>query len=693
MSIHCRLPARQRGGSLIAGLSRTAILFVLLLGLAAATVLMLRDAPPLPMTTGHLTTTNLPGAGADAAPPSPGGAVAVDAPVTPPVGQPPWSMGGTAVLIGPLLVAALICFLRTRAFSRRVSGIRRALWASRRELFASRRAFRTLVQENRSGLLILDADGTVLFANPAVAALLGTSAERLIGMPFGIPITTDQDGDGQTEIAIVRRGGAAGVAAMIVSETRWQDRPAYLVMLHDITERKAEEVQVRRRAFEDALTGLPNRDLFRDRLRQSIGLASREGKGLAVLFMDLDAFKQINDDLGHAVGDALLCAVAQRLRLLVRGSDTIARMGGDEFTGVLYDVPDRPSADRIGEKFLDAFLVPFRLDGHELHVTPSVGISLFPEMGDNPDQLIQLADSAMYAAKRAGGRGWRVYGHGEPVTAQNRSGLEGDLRMALTGDQLTLYYQPQISFTTGTCVGFEALLRWRHPARGLIDPAAFMPLLESTGLIVEVGRWELDEACRQLREWLDNFADPCSLAVNCSLVQFERGDLYAQVAGALARHRIPPQLLVLDLTEGTILARNRRLPRQFERLAALGVKFHLDDFGTGCSALTSIRQLPITGIKIDRRLIAGLGSDLGDDALIGATLSLAHAVGNLVIAEGVESAEQAAALERSGCDLGQGYYFGAPMPPGAVPGWRDRWARQGCTLACTLDLARDLERA
>ncbi|WP_295584072.1 EAL domain-containing protein [uncultured Lamprocystis sp.] len=587
-----------------------------------------------------------------------------------------------ALILTTLALLTLTCAVREKFIQRRIFSTRNALHDAQRALIEHREHFRSLVEANRSGILILDAVGTVQFANPVVATLLDVTPDRLVGSPFGIPVVSEPSGTGQTEIEIVRQNGTAGVAAMMVTETRWQDQPAYLVMLHDITERKAEEERMHRLAFRDPLTGLPNRDLFHDRLHQAIGLANREGKGLALLYLDLDHFKQINDSLGHAVGDALLCAVAERLRTLSRASDTIARMGGDEFTGIFFDVPDRASANRIGEKFLDAFLTPFQLNGHDLHVTPSIGISLFPTTAETQELLIHQADSAMYVAKRAGGHGWRLHGHTTPLVATSRTELDQALRTALAQNQFRLYYQPQIALATGRCVGFEALLRWQHPQLGLTDPDNFLPLLESTGLIVEVGRWVLDESCRQLREWLDQRAEPCTLAVNCSLIQAERGDLFAQVTAALTRHRIAPQLLVLELTEATMLTHAPHLRALLERLVGLGVALHLDDFGTGYSAMNSIKHLPITGIKIDESLIAGLGSDAGDEALVNATLCLAHAIGSRVIAEGVERGEQLALLERHGCDLAQGFLFGPPMPAAEVPAWRDRWAaRDNAALA------------
>ncbi|WP_295455839.1 bifunctional diguanylate cyclase/phosphodiesterase [uncultured Thiodictyon sp.] len=547
--------------------------------------------------------------------------------------------------------------------------------ALERDLDETRQNFHSLVQDNLTGILILDAQGTVQFTNPAAESLLDVGANGLIGQPFGIPVTGDQSEARQTEIRTVRHDGSAGVAAMGVTETRWQGRPAYLVMLHDITERKAEETRIQRLAFQDRLTGLPNRDLFFDRLHQAIEFASREGKGLAVVFMDLDRFKVINDTLGHAMGDALLCAVAERLGALPRTSDTLARWGGDEFTAVFYNVADQAGADRIGKRLLSAFLLPFNPEGHEMYVTPSIGISLFPALATDPDVLVRQADAAMYEAKRQGGNALRLYDPNTALTAESRLEIERDLQKALHHGELLLHYQPQVALASGECVGFEALLRWQRPGCGLVGPATFLPLLESSGLIVEVGSWVLEAACCQLEEWSAAGLVHLSLAINVSPIQSERGDLFAQVAETLNRHAIDPRRLVLEFAESALFAHTNRSPDLLQRLAELGVTLHVDDFGTGYSSFSGLRRLPVAAIKIDERFVHDVVSDAGNAALVSATLTLAHGNGKQVVAEGVETLAQAATLYRLGCDLAQGYYFGRPMVAAALPEWLRGWGQ------------------
>ncbi|WP_295386088.1 EAL domain-containing protein [uncultured Thiodictyon sp.] len=547
--------------------------------------------------------------------------------------------------------------------------------ALERDLDETRANFHTLVQDNRTGILILDANGTVQFTNPAAETLLDVGANGLIGQPFGIPVTGDHPAALQTEIRTVRHDGSAGVAAMGVTETRWQGRPAYLVMLHDITERKAEETRIQRLAFQDRLTGLPNRDLFFDRLRNALEFAEREGKGVAVVFMDLDRFKAINDTLGHAMGDALLCAVADRLGALPRTSDTLARWGGDEFTAVFYNVHDQAGAQRVGERLLAAFLLPFNPEGHEMYVTPSIGISLFPALATDPDVLVRQADSAMYEAKHHGGNAFRLYDPGTALTAESRLEIERDLQKALYHGELLLHYQPQVALASGECVGFEALLRWQRPGCGLVGPATFLPLLESSGLILEVGGWVLEMACGQLEEWAAAGLAHLSLAINVSPIQSERGDLFAQVAETLDRHRFDPRRLVLEFAESTLFTHTNRSRDLLQRLAALGVTLHVDDFGAGYSSLAGLRRLPVTAIKIDERFVHEVVSDAGNAALVSATLTLAHGNGKQVVAEGVETREQAAALYRLGCDLAQGYYFGRPLAAAALPQWLRDWGQ------------------
>lgn len=538
------------------------------------------------------------------------------------------------------------------------------------ELDESRGNLQSLVQENRTGILVLDARGRIQFANAAAESLLACAPPGLVGTDFSPAAAIGGLEAPPDEIPINRHDGSPGTAALAVTETRWQGALAYLVMLHDITERKAAEQRMQQLAFQDGLTGLPNRELFSDRLDQTIELAQREGKGLALLFLDLDRFKEINDSLGHGAGDHLLRSAAERLRGLPRASDTIARMGGDEFTAIFYDVPDPAAAEGLAGRVLEAFEEPFDLEGVAIAVTPSIGFSLYPSLATDPDVLLRQADSAMYEVKRRGGNAYRLYSPQITLVRRSRLALEKELRAALRDGDFSLFYQPQVELGSGRCVGCETLLRWGHPTRGLQLPSGFLPLLESTGLILDVGAWVLDEACRQVRDWLDQGAEPLTLSVNVSPIQAEHSDIHALVAQALDRHRVEPRYLNLEIAETALFSRLPQATGLVKRLAGLGVGVHMDNFGTGLASLAMIRQLPVRAVKLDRGLVTALGIDRADEALVKATLTLVQGLGKHVIAEGVETPEQLAILRRLRCDRAQGFLIGRPMSAAALGVWR-----------------------
>lgn len=538
------------------------------------------------------------------------------------------------------------------------------------ELSETRDNLQSLVQENRAGILVLDAQGRIRFANAAAKALLAGGAQGLEGADFPLPAGVGTLGGLAGEIPITRHDGSRGAAAVAITETRWQGTLAHLVMLHDITERKAAEERMQQLAFQDGLTGLPNRQLFADRLEQTIELARREGKDLALLFMDLDRFKTINDTLGHGAGDHLLRCVAQRLQSIPRASDTIARMGGDEFTAIFYDVPKYSAAEGLGQRVMSAFEEPFELEGAKFTVTPSIGISLYPSLASDPDVLLRQADSAMYEVKRRGGNAVRLYSPQITLVRRSRLALEEELRTALRDDDFTLFFQPQVELATGRWVGCEALLRWNHPERGLLLPSGFLPLIESTGLILDVGSWVLDRACHQVRTWLDAGAEPLTLSVNISPIQIERSDIAAMVFQALDHHGVDPRCLALEIAETTLFSRLDQATGLVKRLADRGVGVHVDNFGTGYASLAMIKRIPLGAVKLDRGLVTALGIDAGDEALVRATLTLAQGLGQRVIAAGIETAEQRSALRRLRCDWAQGFLIGRPTPASALGVWR-----------------------
>jgi diguanylate cyclase (GGDEF)-like protein len=465
------------------------------------------------------------------------------------------------------------------------------------------------------------------------------------------------------EMEVVRHGRPVativGYAAPLFDE-QGRARGAIGATL-DITERKRAEEQVRDLAYHDALTGLPNRLLFQDRLALSVAQAHRRGKGLAVLFLDLDRFKLINDSLGHSVGDLLIREVAVRLRSCLREGDTVARLGGDEFTLLLPDLGQAVDAAKVANKVLEVVRMPFEIDGRELFVTCSMGISLYPDDGHDPETLVKNADAAMYRAKEQGRDHYQLYTRALNATALERLALESSLRKALAQDELLLYYQPILDVASRRVQGLEALLRWQHPDRGLVSPAEFIPLAEVTGLILPMGPWVLRTACAQARAW-QALRPGLRIAVNLSARQFQEPGLVGHVTDALADTGLDPRLLQLEITESNAMQNAQTAIQTLRELKALGVGLSIDDFGTGYSSLSYLRRFPIDTLKIDQSFIRDIGTDPDDAAIASAIIALAHTLKLEVVAEGVETVGQLEFLARHACDRTQGYLFSKPLP-------------------------------
>jgi diguanylate cyclase (GGDEF)-like protein len=422
-------------------------------------------------------------------------------------------------------------------------------------------------------------------------------------------------------------------------------------------------------AYHDALTQLANRVLFRDRI--SDALAHRTGDDdVTVLFLDLDGFKEVNDSLGHLAGDQLLVQVADRLRESVREGDDVARFGGDEFAVLIKSPLGSPDAEIVAQRIVDGLNAPFQIDTREIHVQASIGLAGAGLSGENADgaadeaeQLMRNADLAMYKAKSAGGSGYASYDPQMLSGLVERLQLEADLRVALERGELTLHYQPTVDLTTSKVVGFEALVRWQHPTRGLIPPLDFIPIAEGTGLIVPLGRWVLTEACRQVVEWsAQGVGGPITMAVNVSVRQFDRADLAAVVAEVLAETGMPAGQLCLEMTESVLMTDTEENLAQLVRLKALGVTLAIDDFGTGYSSLAYLRRFPVDTLKIDRSFVERLGEQTDDAALADTIVQLGRSLGMSTIAEGIEEYGQLAALREMGCNYAQGYYFSRPVP-------------------------------
>ena len=455
-------------------------------------------------------------------------------------------------------------------------------------------------------------------------------------------------------------------SATVDHMTRLQQANANLVVSTLEARKLAEQVQTAKveldhLAHHDVLTGLPNRILLYDRLALAIALARRSGKQLAVMFMDLDRFKHINDSLGHSVGDQLLQSVGQRLLGCVRQSDTISRLGGDEFVALLPDIDHAEDAALSAQKMIAAIALAHRIDQHDLHIGASIGISIYPEDGLDAETLIKHADTAMFHAKDNGRNTYAFFEPEMTARAIARQSIEASLRLALERQEFVLHYQPKVNLLSGTIVGVEALVRWQHPQRGLLIPADFVPIAEDSGLILPLGRWALREACRQARAWQDAGLPPVSVAVNTSALEFRAADFLEYLRATLEESGLEPCYLELELTESVLMRDAASADSVLHALAGLGVKLAIDDFGTGYSSLSYLRQFPINTLKIDQSFVKQITSNPDDGAIVRAVISMGKSLKKRVIAEGIETAEQAAFLLAEHCDEGQGHFFGRPV--------------------------------
>ncbi|MBL8369442.1 MAG: EAL domain-containing protein [Candidatus Accumulibacter sp.] len=557
-------------------------------------------------------------------------------------------------------------------------------------LHESESRFRGVVSAMAEGLMLWSHAGKLIFANPAaeeifadsqetfsggVSLAAGTTRLREDGTPFASEdwpwVIAIREACEVRETVMGLRAADGSVrwilinASPLCTGTATQANAA-VATFTDITERKAAQQRAEFLAHHDPLTGLPNRLLLRDRLEQALALARRSHGRVALMFLDLDRFKTINDSLGHPVGDKLLQAVVARLGTCVRESDTISRQGGDEFLIVLRDAGDSESVSRLADKIQQRMGEPFLIDQHALSTSFSIGISLFPDDGDDFDSLTQKADTAMYHAKHSGRNAHRFFTEQMNVQAVEHMHLETRLRRALERSEFVLHYQPQIDLASGAIVGVEALVRWQSPDHGLVAPAKFIPIAEETGLIVPLGKWVLGEACRQASAWQAAGLPPFSVAVNLSGVQFRRSDLLETVINSLVLADLDSQWLELELTESILIHDAEATLDTARRLKAIGVKLSVDDFGTGYSSLAYLKRFAVDKLKIARPFVRDLVSNADDAAIVRAIVQMAHALKLRAIAEGVEDAEVAAQLRLCQCDEIQGYWIARPMPADAL---------------------------
>ncbi|NKI35188.1 EAL domain-containing protein [Wenzhouxiangella sp. XN79A] len=587
-------------------------------------------------------------------------------------GRATWA-AGMVLLAGlvstALLVAYLLTLFRTReqarALAARTSG----------QLEENERLLASITDNIFEGIYRGQPDAGLVYANESLARMFGYDGpeamlENAGPILYARPEQRDEllerlQRDGfyrDVEVEFIRADGSRFVGvnnAVAHFDGDWNVE-YFDGAIYDITERKEAEAQVHRLAHYDILTGLPNRAMLDRRLRQAIHHAESVGQSMALLFMDLDHFKTINDSLGHSLGDELLVQVAKRLGSGLRSEDSVSRLGGDEFLILLADV-DAEGAARGATRILDLFTDPFVLEGHELRVSPSIGISMFPDDAVDAEVLIRNADAAMYAAKERGRANYQFFVPEMNARARERLTLESDLRQALRTGRLSLHYQPVVRIADREVIGAEALLRWSHPELGDIPPARFIPIAEQSGLIVEIGDWVIGEACRQLAEWMRAGLPPLPVAVNVSALQFWRGGLVDQVRNALDAHSLDAELLELELTESVIMRDAEIASRVISLLNGLGVRLSIDDFGTGYSSLSYLKKFSISKLKIDQSFVQDLGHDPDDAAIVSAIISMAEDLGLEVVAEGVETDDQRRLLQARGCALAQGFLFDRPM--------------------------------
>jgi diguanylate cyclase (GGDEF)-like protein/PAS domain S-box-containing protein len=532
-------------------------------------------------------------------------------------------------------------------------------------------------------VICTDLIGNISFLNPVAERMTGWSSSEALGQPLAdafrimdatTRITTpnpmakavrqDRSGSLPSNCILVRHDGNELFIEDSVAPIH--DRGGLVagsvLVFRDVTAARALAAQITKLAERDSLTGLPNRLLLNDRIGQAIARCPRDGGQIAVLFLDLDDFKHINDSLGHSVGDRLLQSVANRLTECVRTPDTVSRQGGDEFTAVLQVIGHPEDAAIAANRILEAIAEIHSIDGHDLHITASIGVSIYPNDGRDAETLIKNADTAMYQAKEGGRHSYRFFEPEMNVRAVDRQSIEEDLRCALRRHELTLHYQPKIDLKTGAITGAEALLRWTHPSRGSVPPLQFIPIAEDSGMILPIGAWVLREACKQARAWTDAGLPFLTMAVNVSAVQFRNKNFISELFAILRETGMNPRFLELEVTESVLMEHPETTAPILKALREEGVRVSVDDFGTGYSSLSYLQLFPIDALKIDQSFIRGIAANPGETAIVRAIIAMGQNLHLRVIAEGVETPEDLAFLKENDCDEAQGYYFSRPVP-------------------------------
>jgi diguanylate cyclase (GGDEF)-like protein/PAS domain S-box-containing protein len=531
--------------------------------------------------------------------------------------------------------------------------------------------------DHAAGMALVATDGRWIKVNRSLCEMVGYSEQELLASNFQAITHEDDLGDMMSQIGKLLEGELSTyqmelryrhkrgqIVWILLSVTMIRDSLTASVNLifqsQDITDRKRAEERLLHEAFHDGLTGLPNRALFMDHLKLSVERGKRrEDRLFAVLFLDLDRFKIINDSLGHMVGDQLLVGIARRLEICLRPGDTVARLGGDEFTVLLEDLASVTEAIDVAQRLQRALALPFNLNGHEVFTTVSIGIALSSTGYDRPEEVLRDADTAMYRAKMLGKARHEVFDKTMHARAMNLLQMESDLRRAIERKEFVLHYQPIVALETGAIRGFEALIRWEHPERGFISPDEFIPIAEETGLIIPIGQWVLEEACRQIHQWQVQFPQfpPLQISVNLSSKQFINADLIEQVRRVLYETGVAPESLKLEITESMVMENFETAVEMLKQLRTLGIELSIDDFGTGYSSLSYLHRFPISTLKIDRSFVSSMTGNNENAEIVRTILMLARSLKMDVVAEGVETKDQLIQLAMLECEYGQGYYF------------------------------------
>jgi diguanylate cyclase (GGDEF)-like protein/PAS domain S-box-containing protein len=540
------------------------------------------------------------------------------------------------------------------------------------------RRFEAMVELASDAIMVLTPDTEAAYLSPSCLDLLGyqldefvaafssdlvhpdyvARAASIVERVLATPEATARD-----ELLVKRRDGTwRWIDATFKNLTELEEVGGILISAKDITERKEAEFALAHQAGHDALTGLPNRVLLTDRLRQAVISITRSGSNPVVLFIDLDRFKVVNDSMGHSAGDRLLVTMAERIRPLIRAEDTVARLGGDEFVVLVPNCAEPSLAAEVAERIIAAVAPPVSIDGTDFYVTASIGIAVADGLGTSPERLLADADVAMYEAKRRGGNRYEVFSSALRRPLMQRVAIESELRQALETGSIIPYYQPIIRLQSHDVLGVEALARWRHPVRGVLGPDVFIEVAEDTGLIRTLGQQILNQACREVRRYNTERGMTMGVSVNCSVRELDGSGLVESVTAALASSQLPGHLLNLEITESLFMEDLRHILPVLRELRALGVGLTIDDFGVGYSSLSYLRQVPVTALKIDRSFVSNLAADAEARAIVAALIPMAHMLELKVVAEGVETEEHARLLEDLGCDFAQGYLYGHPAP-------------------------------